>query len=527
MRITPRSCHGDTIFRVNDLHGTPPAPAGSSAAPRRRVVLVGFDAMDPGIARQLAEAGRLPTLARFFREGAWSPVTNPPGLVVGSTWPSFWTGWWPSRHGFYCFQQLVPKGYAVRRYTPLDVAAPSFWSVMAEAGRRVCMLDVPLTPLTRPERGVHVIDWGTHDRMLDAAAWPPEVEREIHEALGDYPLVGRCDHYAARGAWDDLHRVLIEGIARKTDLGLRLLERGEWDAFATVYGESHCAGHQFWWAHDPEHPRYSKEAGDPLLRVYEALDGALARLLSRVPADATVLVLLSHGIGNHNGGDHLLREILTRLDDAYAAKSRALVLRERVLRLLLRSWDRLLRRDRSRQTERRWVDASRHFVKLPNNELYGGVRINLAGREPRGRVRPGAELETVTAWLERELLALTDPGSGRRVVHKVMRTRDLYSGERRDALPDLMIDWDHSAPIHAVASERIGTVRGEYDGVRSGDHRPTGLLLALGPDIPGGRIPHRVQMVDLAPSIAAMSGVAMRDVDGVPIPSLVGGVVPG
>ena len=51
-------------------------------------------------------------------------------------------------------------------------------------------------------------------------------------------------------------QVLRAGIERKTDLAIRMLGR-PWDAFVTVYAESHCAGHQFWWAHDPSHPRYT------------------------------------------------------------------------------------------------------------------------------------------------------------------------------------------------------------------------------------------------------------------------------
>lgn len=490
-----------------------------------RVVLVGFDAMDPAIARQMAEEGRLPNLARFFREGAWSPVTNPPGLVVGSTWPSFWTGLWPSRHGFYCYRQLVPRGYKVRRFTPLDVAAPPFWTAMAEQGRRVCIVDVPLVPLTRPAHGIHFIDWGTHDRMLDVGVWPAEVEREIAGTIGPYPLTGRCDHYAERGAWDELRQTLLSGIERKTELSLRLLDRGPWDAFATVYCESHCAGHQFWWAHDPQHPRYPERSGDPLLEIYEALDRALGRLLARVPADSSMVVLLSHGIGNHNGGDHLLREIATRLDDAYAPRSGFVIQRERLLRLLERWWVRLQPRNASGpKPDPGWIDGSRRFVRLPNNELYGGIRLNLAGREPRGRVHPGPELDALIEWLERELLALVDPATGRRIVRRVLRTRELYSGDLRDGLPDLMIDWDRSAPVNAVASERIGVVRGDYDGVRSGDHRPTGLLLARGPNIPGGRILHQVQMVDLAPTLAAMVGTVMNEVDGTAIPALAGAV---
>src|SRR5262245_14941628 len=123
-----------------------------SATPR--LMLIGFDAMDAGIARQLAAEGRMPTLARLLSESAWSPVINPPGLVVGSTWPSFWSGLWPSSHGFYCFRQLEPRSDVVRPYTPNDLTTvPAFWSALAEAGRRACIVDVPLSPLTRPEEG--------------------------------------------------------------------------------------------------------------------------------------------------------------------------------------------------------------------------------------------------------------------------------------------------------------------------------------------------------------------------------------
>lgn len=488
-------------------------------APARPVVVLGFDAMDPGIARQMAEDGRLPHFASFFAEAAYSTVTNPPGLVVGSTWPSFWTGLWPSRHGFYCYRQLEPHSYKVRRYTPLDIAAPPFWMALADAGRRVCIVDVPLVPLTRPRDGIHAIDWGTHDRMLSFDAWPAEVRTEIAEQAAPYPIQGKCDDYAMRGAWDELYETLCVGIERKTDLNLRLLAGGEWDLFASVYCESHCAGHQFWWAHDPEHPRYIPEAGDPLLRVYQALDRALGRMLERAPAGANVVLLLSHGIGNHNGADHLLREILIRLDDAYAPRSRAVVLRERIYRLLRRTWERQRHRQRERQLDPRWLDASRRFIRLPNNELYGGVRLNLQGREPRGQLRP-ADAEAATAWLERELRALVHPDTGVSVVRRVMRTHQLYSGALRDGLPDLMVDWDRSAPINAVTSPSIGTVRGDYDGPRTGDHRPTGMVFVRGAGIPPGRVPHDVKMVDLAPTVLAMAGGPPGDFDGVVIPTL-------
>ena len=51
--------------------------------------------------------------------------------------------------------------------------------------------------------------------------------------------------------------------------------------------------------------------------MYRALDRALGELLASVDDDTTVVVLLSHGMGPHYEGDHLLGEILQRLDDSY------------------------------------------------------------------------------------------------------------------------------------------------------------------------------------------------------------------
>lgn len=64
----------------------------------------------------------------------------------------------------------------------------------------------------------------------------------------------------------------------------------------------------------------------------------------------------------------------------------------------------------------------------PNNDLFGGIRINLVGREPRGRVRPGPELEAVVEQLCTDLLALRNVESGGLVVKNVLRTCEFYDG---------------------------------------------------------------------------------------------------
>jgi predicted AlkP superfamily phosphohydrolase/phosphomutase len=478
---------------------------------RRRVVVVGFDAMDAGITRRMVEAGRLPTLASLLEGGSSGALRVPPGLVVGAIWPSLWSGVGPGTHGFYCFLQLQTGTYLIRRFTPLDITCPPYWEALAAAGRRVCLVDVPLVRPSAPVDGVHIVDWGTHDRMLAPTIWPTAVT-ETTARVGAHAIEGKCDDYAARGDFDGLFAALGRGIDQRTDLSLELLAADDWDLFMTVFSESHCAGHHFWPGHDPRHPHHAQFPEDGIELLYERLDAALARLVDALAPGTTVVVVQSHGFGQHHDGDHLIAEILRRLDDAYGAPPRWLVARERVAR----RWERASAHRRGLVpggTEVVSVDSSRRVFKVPNNELFAGIRLNLRGREPRGRLMPGPERDAFVDWLEGELLALRCPDTARPLVRRVLRTADLYSGPRVDALPDLLVDWERSAPITGATSPTIGVVRGEYTGIRTGDHRGNGQVVVRGPGVPVATL-GEIDVADVAPTIAALLGVELPAVDG-------------
>jgi hypothetical protein len=87
-------------------------------------------------------------------------------------------------------------------------------------------------------------------------------------------------------------------------------------------------------------------------------------------------------------------------------------------------------------------------------------------------------------------------------------------------MPDLFIDWERSAPIETVWSPKVGLVHAPYTHWRSGDHRPDGLLLALGPGLPARTKFAPVDLEDLAPSVAARLGVTLDECDGRAVPWL-------
>lgn len=473
--------------------------------------------MEPTIALRLAASGRMPVLAELLEKSTWGPLQNADGLVVGSVWPSFATGTNPGTHGMYCFRQFVNGEYRIRRFDPYDVQADPFWDVLGRAGRRCAVIDVPLSRPSKDILGTQVVDWGSHDRMLDQTVVGTEAERIVgtHDA---HPIETKCDAFANDGRWDELRSALRTGTARRADLARKVMASGSWDVFTVVFAESHCAGHQFWAMHEPTDARHdpalvARLRSDPLEDVYAACDEALGTVLAGAGEDTAVLVVLSHGIGSHHDADHLIGTVLERLGDAIRPRPRVRRLRESMRRGLRRAGGLVSQLDGT------VVDASRALWKVPNNELFAGVRVNLAGREPRGFVRPGDDYEGLLDDLTTELLTLRTTDDDRPAVQRVLRSDELYPGRNRDALPDLLIDWNRSKPITGLTSPTVGTVTGTYDGVRSGDHRPTGLVLGTWPGVDAGQRA-AVAMTDLAPTITGAVGVGMPDADGSPAAGL-------
>jgi predicted AlkP superfamily phosphohydrolase/phosphomutase len=501
-----------------------------------RALLVGLDACDPDLLERWAAEGALPTVARLLRAGLRTATVNPVGLYVGAIWPFFATGLAPARHGRYCFRQLVPGSYAEQFVTPASIAAEPFWAARSRAGRRVAVVDVPKMPLYPTTNGIQVVDWGSHDLDHDpplSASAP--LARELHRRYGHDP-VGSCDaHDGSAASLAALGRRLEKRIAVKTEIVLDMLARERWDLAVAVFGDAHCAGHQLWHLHDPGHPRHdpavAAHLGDPLRRVYVALDAALGCLLAAAGDDCTRIVLASHGMGPHYDGSHLLDEVLARLDGSDGRARRAagvLPAARRLWRLLpapAAARLRPLRRRLVAPVESALLAArrrGRRCFAVPNNEAWGAVRVNLVGREPAGVVRRGAEMDVLLDEISGALAELVNPATGRPVVTAIVRTDDVHRGPARDALPDLLVEWNREAPIAAVSSPRVGTVRGSYDGPRTGDHRPAGMLLAEGPGVVPGGTARPVAIEDLAPTLARLVGVTLAGVDGRPVPEIAG-----
>ena len=102
-----------------------------------RVLLLAIDAANPQLLQQWAHDGTLPHIQLLMSRGLTGRTRSVPGFYVGSTWPSFYTGVTPARHGFHYLTQLKRGTYDF--YHPADhgiVKCDPFWMNLSDAGRR-------------------------------------------------------------------------------------------------------------------------------------------------------------------------------------------------------------------------------------------------------------------------------------------------------------------------------------------------------------------------------------------------------
>ena len=159
------------------------------------------------------------------------------------------------------------------------------------------------------------------------------------------------------------------------------------------------------------------------------------------------------------------------------------------------------------------------------SDLRGYVRVNLRGREAAGLVEPGADCEALLAEIEDGLRTFADADDGRPLVAATARGDALFDGgARRAMLPDLVIRWDEQQAAHrAITSPRFGDIAwptpGRHPAGRSGNHRGEGFLLAAGPGIDPGADAGDPHIVDLAPTVHALLGIAPpAGLQGRPLP---------
>ena len=496
-----------------------------------KTLVVGIDAACSRVLDPLIEAGAVPRIEKLLETGASAPLESQIPPWTASAWPSIYTGMNPGTHGVFDF--LTFSGYDWDVINATHVRAPAIWEILDTHGLSSVVLNVPVTDPPA------VIDGAIVPGYLapEAPTGHPEgVVEELRAELGEYRIYPPHGHDADRGTVISNYRDLVDSRGRAFRYLFRQLDPDfgflEFQATDSVV---HELGGDL----------------DAVETIYRAVDREIDAVLESCDPD-TVFLVSDHGIGPYEAYSFHVNEFLknrgyvetvsgraggmpswgtiherARVADSKSARvgralsratlvgARAGLTSQRMYRILDRvglaeTVAQVVPSEAIRSATEQ-VDFERSVAYMRSRTELG-VRINLAGRDPEGRVSPD-EYETVRKELIEALSDVRTP-DGDRVFEAVLPREAVFSGPYLDDSVDI-VTIPHE--FEQFLSARLGEEFGEPE--EPWNHKREGIIAASGVGIDTEASLSGATLFDVAPTVLASLGVPHDDrMDGAVLP---------
>jgi len=528
------------------------------------VVAIWIDAGDIDLVKQWMSEGRLKHFRQLADSGLFAELDGFEHSRAEIMQCVSITGCRPETSGYWCQHWYDPNSYQYSQRGAYGYERrPPYFALGNEY--QVAVLDLPQYRFHPDVAGWQMAGWGSHHPMTKLWSVPAELADDIIARYGEHPI--RQTEYANLDDAKSMGRLfaaLKNGIRRRTSMIVDLASRRSWDLFLTLFAEVHTGGHYFY-----PHPGNLWFLGkkDPLryLRtLYVEVDRAVGKIHSALQDSYRLALFSFEGISVSSDevkSIFLLPEIMARhsfggsgffeFDEQKRTPSPES--QAGIRDWTMEAWN-LRRRPcdaaerlRSKLTPAEAVAVERsmnlspapfhpsNFDYLPYQPALwispywpymkafalpsftdGAIRINLEGRESRGRVRL-EEYEQTCREISGVLSSFHHPDSGKPMVKEIRRTRE---NPLRDdlSLPygDLIVTWEDEADTRFVSPE-LGSI-GPVPPLRAGSHPSTGFFMTSGENVPADARRPTGHVLDIAPTILSLMNVEPpAHLDGQPL----------
>jgi len=467
------------------------------------VVVIGIDGATWRVMSPFVDEGRLQNIASLATEGAWGNLITPLPPATSPGWPSLLTGKNPGAHGVFGFKDLTRDVYDPPIVDADSIKSRMFFEVAAEAGKRVCVMNFPMTYPLRKMDGVWLSGFLTPQGARDF--YSPE---SIAPELIDFPMhevrpKGEVTPDDALSFLDSL----IDILKKRAGVIVKMAARERWDLFMCCFAETDRIHHFLWKYLDKGMPGYDAPGADGvrsrIIEVYEEIDRAVGEVVGIFGRDAVYMIGSDHGFQRTGSRNFHVNRMLMKMG---LLKSNFYS----IMRLL--SKNKLLSSNTSIID---WIKTKAWAVSYQCGMCV--VFINTKGRYPNGTVEPGTEYEAVVRRITEGLLAATD--GGRRVVEKVHNRKDIYNGRYTEFAPDLsvMLADGYETPLSYRKDLKARGAFSDNEDVklRSGRHDEKGVYVMSGGHIKHAGSSGDIRVEDIAPTALYLLGLAVpEDMDG-------------
>lgn len=487
----------------------------------RKVIVLGLDGATWDLLRPWAEAGKLPYLGEIMGKGVWGKLESTIPSLTAPAWVSFATGKNPGKHG--CYDFLIPRG-SLSNWKPIttaDIKGETFYEILDRNRKKCILINLPCSypPRIKEPTITSILTQGS------AFIFPPDLINEVPE-LENYRII--ADKSLQFGGQDLEY---IEDIAKlennRFECARKLFTNRNWDFFFLLFSGTDWAQHVMY---DKLISGNMKENSKPM-KLYQQIDEYVGWFVANAPRNANIIIMSDHGFEVRTKAfyinewlkeeGYLITEPRTRMPVAGGRGRREvnrLLSQKRAIRLprfFLRNLTSifylmiLYKKLRKILPFRLEMDVAQPRISqtsalnaYPRTDV-GGIYINDMDRFTDGKVA-AKDYERLRDELVEKLGALVNPKSGERVVDKIWKKEEVYSGAQLHLAPDIVF-ISNKYVVDSTLSGKIFLNR------ITNSHYLNGIFAACGVDIKRGHHIEEAIIYDLAPTILHMFGLPIPD----------------
>lgn len=477
------------------------------------ILIIGIDGGSWTILKPAVDNGYMPFLQNAMAEGTWGVLESTIPAITPAAWGAFQTGRNPGSTGVFEFLwwDRKTKKYGYANSTCLD---RTIWEIFSDAGKKVVAINVPMTYPPKTINGVMITGLMTPS-MNSEFTYPSAFKKELLDCIPGYCIFNTLTNIPRKPIRHEhetkfIHN-LIQMLEYRTQAACMLIQKQAWDLLMVHFQATDVLQHQFWKYIDPEHPDFSPDKQDWVLGAfYRELDRRIERVYkcfqTAIGKAPLLMVISDHGFESHHRRFNLINWLAEKeylCFDQYELKKMSLknIVRKCLPTVRRFSSDKLfrkiLRTFRFDTIPVVWEKTRAFTCGCSNGE--GAIYLLTTDADER---------EELIRTLSKELLDIKDPENGSRIVKKIHRKEDIYSGERMDQMPDLILEPEetYSFTVKYQPGKALFTFVKQDNIINIGKHHKEGIIVMKGPGIKK-RDNIRLHITDVLPTILSYSGI--------------------
>jgi predicted AlkP superfamily phosphohydrolase/phosphomutase len=507
---------------------------GENSSNAKKVFVIGLDGVSFDLIMPWIDNGELPTFKRLLEHSAYGGLksTIPPNSAPA--WTSSVTGKNPGKHGFFDFVERSLDNYNLRLINASDIQAEFIWEMLEKHGLKSIIINLP--PIYPPQKINGIMITGMLSPAGSCISYPKRIQQELENKIKNYKIDIDWRKLYKR---DSILEEIWDVTQKRLKASIYLMEKYSWDLFMTVFTGTDRIQHLFW------------SEKDKMLAYFKLIDKAVEELEKRLDRDTLLIIMSDHGFGgarkslyvncwlerlsllkrkrkNDGFSDYASWQSLKQQEDkrikAKPFKTMVKKILEQVTLFLGITRENIANLLGYFGIDPKSLMSSRLFVLLQetnkaidwiNTKAYltssnqmEGININVANREPNGIVCQGVDYEYYRQLIIEKLKEWRDPENSDKVIWKIYKREELYSGSALNKAPDIVFIPNAYDYIVSSLFRRKAIIKNRNI---TGRHTANGMILIKGAEILKNKELTGAEIVDIAPTILYFLNQAIPD----------------